>query len=57
MLDIMDTYNHDDMDHKYGNIENYNNSIFMNRGLKKVKGTQLTIRETRFLLSLMIMIW
>jgi hypothetical protein len=41
MLDIMDTYNHDDMQYRYVKTENYNNnSTLMNRGPKKVKETK-----------------
>jgi hypothetical protein len=42
MLEIMDTYNHDDMHHQYGKNENYNHiSMIMNRVPKKVKKTNI----------------
>lgn len=38
MLDIMDTYNHDDMHHLYGKTENYKNlSMMMSAVPNKVK--------------------
>ncbi len=38
MLDIMDTYNHDNMHHQYGKIENYKNiPMIINHVPKKVK--------------------
>jgi predicted Zn-ribbon and HTH transcriptional regulator len=38
MLEIMDTYNHDDMHHQYGKNENYNHiSMIMNRVPKKMQ--------------------
>ncbi len=47
MLDIMDTYNHDDMHHQYGKNGNYNNiSMIMNCVPKKVKYGNL-IEEIR----------
>jgi hypothetical protein len=37
MIEIMDTYNHDDIHHQYGKIGNYkNNSMLMTRISKKV---------------------
>jgi len=54
MLDIMDTYNHDDMHHQYGKNENYNNiSIMMNRTPKKVIFRNL-IEELRVFLTLLM---
>jgi hypothetical protein len=54
MLDIMDTYNHDDMHHQYGKNENYNNiSIMMNRTPKKVIFRNL-IEEIRVFLTLLM---
>ena len=44
MLDIMDTYNHDDMHHQYKKIGSYNDiSMMINRLPKKVKFKHLIL--------------